>query len=256
MIENPDKVMIAGDWHGSGHWGQAAIHHAHKGGAKAIVHAGDFGFGWVDHATDRYLRFLHQNLEECDLTLYWVDGNHENHDAIQEARQGSREPMVLNTHYPRIIHLPRGYRWEWNGKTWMAVGGAVSVDRLLRTEGKSWWAGEVLSDEDVEFASRPGSVDYIVSHDCPYGVDIPGIGPWDKGGDWPPFILLESEDHRRQLKKVVDAVKPKAIFHGHYHRKYHNLYRGEGFDSLVVGLDCDGSSLEENTLFIDTSNSA
>ena len=29
----------------------------------------------------------------------------------------------------RIWHLPRGHRWRWHGRDWLALGGAVSLDR-------------------------------------------------------------------------------------------------------------------------------
>lgn len=236
------KVLIAGDWHGNAMWGVKVIHHAKRSHCDAIVHAGDFGY-WDDPilgVTRKYMKTLHAALEETGLHLYWVDGNHENFDLIKE----NPYPYA----YPRIHYLPRGYQWEWLGKTWMALGGAVSVDRLHRKEGKSWWPGEVLSDEDVEYASR-SPVDIIISHDCPSGVDIPGITA--KGGHWPDFILQESEDHRRKVQKVVEATKPSYLFHGHYHRSYIGGYQyRDGSHCYIRGLDMDGTTLEGNCAIV------
>lgn len=250
MIEQPSRVMLAGDWHGNDGWARNAIVHAHNEGADVIMHAGDFGF-WSDNQHDnQFLRRTQYWLDAYGVTLYWVDGNHENHDRLAAHVPDDRSPWSLPD-YPNIIHLPRGHRWEWFGKRWMALGGAVSVDRLMRKAGKSWWPGETLTQDDVEFASRPGDVDVIVAHDCPYGVDIPGIGPADKGGDWPHFILLESEDHRRLIRDVVEVVRPTLFVHGHYHRRYQAFYQyGDGSRMLVQGLDCDGSTMDRNTLFI------
>ena len=38
----------------------------------------------------------------------------------------------------RIWHLPRGHRWRWHGRDWLALGGAVSLDRAVRTAGVNW----------------------------------------------------------------------------------------------------------------------
>lgn len=247
------KVLIAGDWHGNAIWGVKVIHHAKRSHCDAIVHAGDFGY-WDDPilgSTRKYLKKLHEALEKTDLHLYWVDGNHECHTHIEDmVRTCGKDAPIPITGSPRIHYLPRGYRWEWLGKTWMALGGAVSVDRLHRKAGKSWWPGEVLSDADVEYASR-NPVDIIISHDCPYGVDIPGIGPATKGGHWPDFILQESEDHRRKVQKVVEATKPTHLFHGHYHRSYIGGYQyRDGSHCHVRGLDMDGSTLEGNCAIV------
>jgi len=125
----------------------------------------------------------------------------------------------------------------------MALGGAASVDRLGRVPGKSWWPEELLSTEDIEYASRPGKVDVIISHDVPTGVDIPGIGPglapnMDSGFAF--ITLLESIEHRRKVRQVVDAVKPSMIIAGHYHIPYTRYLDATHGKVLVHGLNADG----------------
>jgi predicted phosphodiesterase len=247
--------MIAGDWHGNGAWSQKAIWYGHKAGADAVVHVGDFGWwhdGWDTH---KYLRFVQHTLVTTDMILYWVDGNHEDHAKINEWLEAVNNQPWSDKRYPRIIHLPRGFRWQWHGKTWMSVGGAHSVDRLQRTPDKSWWDAEHLTEEQIEFASRPGEVHVLVSHDCPYGVDIPGIHADEKldaeKSFWPSSEIYLANQHRRKLKRIVDAVKPKVLYHGHYHVKYDGVYDFGGVRFPVRGLAEDGSSLDENTMILD-----
>lgn len=137
-----------------------------------------------------------------------------------------------------VAHLPRGLRWTWHGRTWMALGGAHSPDRQMRKEGKSWWPQEHLSDADIEAAIAPGAVDVIVAHDAPDKVDIPGLSPTA----FPVREIAASEEHRRQVGQVVDATTPELFFHGHYHRRY-NARRGR---TLVVGLADDGGPPVDN----------
>ncbi|AID58962.1 metallophosphoesterase [Mycobacterium phage Gaia] len=249
MIE-PNRLMVAGDWHGNLGWARNAVKYADQNGCDVIVHAGDFGV-WNDNQHDNeYLRKLQAELVEYGVTLYWVDGNHDSHERIAAHMPSSHTPWSF-PEYPNIIHLPRGYRWVWFGKTWMALGGAVSVDKMHRAEGKSWWAGETLTLEDVERASR-GKVDVIIAHDCPFGVRIPGVGPASEGGNgWPVWVLQESEEHRRLVRAVVESTRPTLYLHGHYHLRYQAFYQYiDGARCLVQGLDCDGSSMDRNTLFI------
>lgn len=244
--------MLAGDWHGNGQWAQGAIHHARKMGADVIVHAGDFGFWTSCLDTEKYLRFVQRNLVECGITLYWVDGNHEDHERIQEWLDAVENQPWCDKRYPNIIHLPRGFRWQWWGKDWLAMGGAHSVDRHLRTEGESWWPGEHITEEQVENAIAGGKADIMITHDCPDGSEIPGIHADEKidaeKGFWPLDQIKAANAHRKKLARVVNAVQPALLLHGHYHVRY-NRYRAAS-STMVIGLAEDGSSLDANTLFL------
>ncbi|MBB5167134.1 metallophosphoesterase [Mycobacterium sp. AZCC_0083] len=255
-MNEPTKILVAGDWHGNGAWGQKVIHHARKSGADTIIHVGDFGWWSVlDRDTWKYLRFLQENLQECGVTLHWVDGNHENHDDLEEWVDAFDHQPWSAPNYPNIIHMPRGHRWEWWGQTWMSLGGAHSVDRLQRTPGKSWWDGEHISDADVARAIGDGShVDVMVTHDCPYGVAIPGIHADDKldaaRSGWPLSEIEASTVNRKQLQKVVDVVRPAVLFHGHYHNRYNSLYTGPAHVTQIIGMDMDATTLDRNTMLV------
>lgn len=251
-MDEPKRIMFLGDTHGNTVWTCGAIGYAAENGCDTIVQVGDFGHWTPGASTKSFLLHVHKALEEHGITLYWVDGNHEDHADIQERLDG-HEAQPLYGAYPRIVYLPRGFRWEWWGKMWMSLGGAASVDRLTRTPGKSWWPGELLSDEDVEHASRPGKVDVIVSHDCPFGVDIPKIGTGshpNTDSGWPMVTLIESAEHRRKVRQVVEAVKPTLLVHGHFHLRYQSYLDASHGRVLIQGLDCDGSPKECATLFL------
>jgi hypothetical protein len=136
----------------------------------------------------------------------------------------------------------------------MSVGGATSVDRRRRIEGVTWWPGEELTDDDVDRAARVGAVDVIVSHDCPRGVDIPGVGPDTKGGvrgNWPPDLLLAAQRHRDKLAQICRSTRPARLFHGHYHIPYiAALDCGDSEPTSVVGLADDDSTMAEHTLVL------
>lgn len=249
MIE-PERVMLLGDTHGNWAWTVRAVLHAAENGANVIVQLGDLGFWVPGPGRDKFLTELQNALESRDITLYWVDGNHECFEDLNPRIPDDKTPWSP-TDYPRIIHLPRGYRWTWWGQTWMALGGATSIDRLQRIPGRSWWPEEALTDEDVEYASRPGGVDVLVCHDAPYGANVPGVGLGPpRPCDWPLQTQLESYDHRLKVRKVVDAVRPKLVAHGHMHCRYSGILHLDGHDTMVEGLDCDGTPMSRSTLFI------
>ena len=196
------------------------------------------------------------------MHLYWVDGNHEDHarlDAIPLDPATGLRPIS-----DHVVHLPRGYRWtwcDWAGQPhqWMALGGAVSVDRSYRTPLKTWWPQEGLSEDDIAKAIAPGDVDVMVSHDAPTQVSIPGIDGNPQG--WPSDVLSDAERHQGLTREVMAAVHPRHLWHGHYHAHYDDrLFIGTSterpnWDGVcdVHGLDKDESYWLANLALVDAS---
>lgn len=239
-FKDSNRVLIVGDLHGSIHYGRQSFEYAHRNDCDAIIQLGDCGV-WVDcDSTDRYLDAIQCEATEWDIDFYWLRGNHDDPRRID---LGDPTPQYTAGR-DRMIYLPDGYRWSWQNKRFMAVGGAVSVDKRMRTEGRSWWPEEELSDADVEYACRDDGtpVDVVFSHDCPLGVDIPGVGRDLKTGNtngWPYDVLLEAERHRIKMRKIFDSVRPKLFIHGHYHQFYQEIVDGTAF----CGLGCDGDRM-------------
>lgn len=245
---NPANICLAGDWHMNHSWAVEAMKYAkHTYDADVIVHAGDFGYNF----SQKFVQTLHETAIELGMHILFVDGNHENYDYLYNKaldRFGVR-PIT-----DRIIHLPRGFRWNWNNVDYMALGGAVSIDkmyagRFMRVPRVEWWSEEVLTYYDVEYASREGNVDVMITHDCPSGVEIPGITK-DANHGWDLTVVRECEDHRDVLAVVVDEVQPKLLVHGHYHVRYDGIRRGKNGNTIIRGLNCDNSSLFDNVTYL------
>lgn len=236
------KIAFAGDWHANARWGVHAIEYAASSGADIIVHLGDYGYEF----TAQFRSQVERALTEAGLELWFVDGNHE------------RFPKLLN--YPlqpdgrrrvtgQVFHLPRGFRWEWDGVRFLALGGAYSIDRKWRVPHVSWWPEEEITHQQVADCIAGGPADVLVSHDCPTGVDIPGLS--ETAHLWPPLDLIRAENHRLQLRRVTDVVQPRWIWHGHYHRQY-SATADLGYGPVEVrGLDMDGTSLAANVEVVD-----
>ncbi|MBN9620892.1 MAG: metallophosphatase [Actinobacteria bacterium] len=220
------------------------------------MHLGDFGYWVPDPATRKYLFRVEKRLGELDMRLLFVDGNHEDHDRLiavpLDPASGLRP---ISDH---IAHLPRGHRWSWQDKdgrswTWLALGGAISVDRHHSKIRKSWWPAEALTEADVASATNDGVVDVLVSHDAPARVPVPTI---DRKLGWPTDVMVDADSHRQLLLTACERLRPRQLWHGHYHCRYDSqLYLGTvearpDWDGVchVHGLDCDYSSRDANLI--------
>lgn len=163
------RIFVTGDTHGSD---LLAIHafcdnHPELTKKDCIIIAGDFGGIWAEDALDDSLKLF----SDLPLTVLFVDGNHENFDLLNaypvEMWHGGKVHIIK----PDIIHLMRGQVFEIGGRTIFTFGGATSIDKVFRTEGRSWWAQELPTFEELDEGftnlKRYGNkVDYIITHSC------------------------------------------------------------------------------------------
>ena len=229
-MPEPSRVMVVGDVHHKLHFMSYVINSAIKDDVDAIIQVGDLGV-WP-FRDSHFIEGVNDLLSDTNIRFYWLDGNHEDHSCINPG-------MRLGN----LQHLPRGFRWQWWDKTWMSVGGGVSVDKHWRTPGIDWFPEETLSLAEAEYCARPGKVDIILSHDCPDQVDIPGL--FEHAGWYPAEAIAESEEHRGVLGRICDATTPELLIHGHLHIA-HRSFRPRS-STKIIGLDRDGTPLESST---------
>ncbi len=251
------RVLVAGDWHGNQAWALNVIARvpALLAGehVRLILQLGDFGI-WPDVVGQRYLASIDGALGQVGAHLWFIDGNHEDFSELAaidvRAGMATRAGMVAAAGMagdarppgrvmvrPGIFHLPRGHRWQWHGRTWLACGGGVSLDRAARTEGTDWWPQEEITGEQEAAVIAGGHADVLVCHDCPAGVVHKFGRPpsW-----WAAADLARNEAHRRRLQRIVAAVRPSHLIHGHLHRTYQRTCDFGYGQVRVTGLCADG----------------
>lgn len=239
---NPHAVVVAGDWHGSTRWATDMVDMLDEllpdEPRRLVLHAGDFG---VWPGGEDYLRQLTYALEDADAELWFVDGNHEWFPQLRRlsAATGAGGRLTGRDRIPvtdRISWLPRGYRWSWHGRTWLALGGAVSVDRVGHVEGVDWWPDETITEEQAEWVVDGGPADVMLCHDAPASVPLRLRPPprW-----WAAADLARADRHREQLQDVVDAMRPSHLIHGHYHLEHQQTVPMAHGPVEVTGLDRD-----------------
>ena len=133
-----------------------------------LIIAGDFG--GVFHGGEKDNAIL-DYYESCPWTTLFIDGNHENFDLLSKYPVTEWNGGKVHFIRPSVIHLMRGQVYTIEEKTIFTMGGAASIDRNYRIEGKSWWREELPSGEeyfeaDTNLALHNNKVDYVITHCC------------------------------------------------------------------------------------------
>lgn len=134
-----------------------------------VIICGDFGGVWTGTYKDDYWLDW---LEAKNFTTLFVDGNHENFDALADYDECSWNGGKVQYIRPSVIHLMRGYIYDVEGMSVFTMGGARSTDKAFRREGVSWWPQEMPSAEEFtrarqNLALHDNQVDLIITHDAP-----------------------------------------------------------------------------------------
>lgn len=249
-MSDPGLIAVMGDIHGNGRYllpeiGEICTHLPDES-PRIILQAGDFGIRPVREyrltgRTEIHEGFpparLSEILEENNAVMKICEGNHEDHDLLDSLAEGLEHLGEIEI-APRITWLRRGHRWTWHDRTWLACGGAVSVDKLLRKQGVSWFPQEEISDLDEQLICLQGPADVLLSHDAPAEVPLKLFNPPPVA--WVPMIPA-AEAHRERLQRICMAVKPSYIFHGHYHQSQVTTRHAAWGKCRFTSLDMDGT---------------
>src|SRR6266702_4673557 len=216
---SPAFIGVVGDVHANTRWTIRTVEdisaHLHALGEPLphfILQAGDFGF-WSDKSGMNFLQQVNLVLAAKGAVIAAVPGNHENYEAIASWTwfETDTPPGC-----PNIYILPGGRRWTWHDRTWLALGGAVSVDKAVRKPHVDWFPQEMITYREAVEISKDGPADVMLTHDLPQGVPIKLPDP--PPSFWAKEDLERSDRHRELLRSIVDEIKPKYLIHGHYHQ--------------------------------------
>lgn len=194
------RVMLVGDTHGNAGFWKTVFLFAQNENADLIIQLGDFGV-WPGLKGHEYLDRIQAWSEESGIPVWVVPGNHDDWDQIEALKDEWIRPNI------RILGKVNSFYLE--GINVLTVGGAVSIDRMYRKEGLSWWPQETLTNADVDAAVEVGKVDIVLSHDTTNAMPV-----------WDGFVKDDpaSNQNRTGMGVIEDSARPDLWFHGHYHR--------------------------------------
>lgn len=228
------RVMFAGDIHGNLDHAEWLFGHGVENDVDVIIACGDFGF-WPHYGWGKtYLNGIERLARESGIKLYWIDGNHENHDIIDElvAENGSENLIPIGSDW--IQYIPRGCRFTLGSKTIMGYGGAYSWDWKHRELGLSYWKQELINEYKIDEIPEE-KVDILVTHEAPFGKEI-------SYKDEIPISIRQ----RELVLEIQNKVNPDLHVCGHHHTRenwqsgitdVHVLGRDDMADESVLIMD-------------------
>jgi len=201
-------ITFLGDVHGD--WG--SLHRAidQNPDTDVFIQVGDFGIMPKIGSFPKSKGFKKPVL--------FADGNHEDHDLLAKRVAKGNLEFARNCWY-----IPRASRLDFNGFTINCIGGAVSIDKYHRTEGKSWWKEEVPSYDEFDRFANLEACDAIVTHDAPHSIGR---------------LVMSHHSEQDAVSGVLDSIwqmldyQPSYWFFGHHHKPFDKVIKGTRFICL------------------------
>ena len=169
-----------------------------------LIILGDAGFNYYGDKHDDKLK---KKISQLNITLFCLHGNKENRPqnvGTYGIRNFCGGKVYYEPKYPNIYFAIDGEIYAFNGKKYMVVGGAHSVDKMrCLEEGTPFWYDEMPDDsikEKVEcvLQNQGNKIFGMMTHTCPI--------------DYLPSEMFMSTKQNATIKRKPRKAKSKKLF--------------------------------------------
>ena len=197
-----------------------------------LIILGDFGLVWEWQGESNYEKYWLDWLEDKSFTTLFIDGNHENHDRLNEMPVTEWHGGKVHKVRPSVIHLMRGQVFDIDGASVFTFGGARSHDvrdgvlepddprikrwykeygKLFRVNKRTWWERELPTEEEMEEGRKNldkvgWKVDFVMTH-CTSSSTTALLG----------LGALEQDILTKYLQEIREKLDYRYWFFGHHH---------------------------------------
>lgn len=211
-----NRVFITGDTHGKFDKIHSLCEKLETTKDDVIIILGDAGINYSGK-TDQYLKSA---LQKMPITFFCIHGNHEKRPESIDSYNISEfcgGKVYIEDSYPNLIFAKDGEIYDFNGKKYIVIGGAYSVDKFYRLmRGWNWFADEQPSEKtkkliEEKLQSLDWSIHGVLSHTCPRKYEPIEV--------FLPMIDQSSVDKSTEdwLDQIEDKLTYNKWYCGHYH---------------------------------------
>lgn len=204
-----DMFYITGDTHGQ--FGRIGSFCHRFGTSKddVMIILGDAGINFSGGIHDRMKK---EFLEFLPITIFAIHGNHEQRPQTIESYQEKMwhgGVVYYEEEYPSLLFAKDGEVFELDGKQAIVMGGAYSIDKMVRLMyGYGWWPDEQPSDEvkkcvESRLDKLGWKVDVVLSHTTPLKYE-------------PVEVFLSGVDQSKvdkSTEKWLDKIEDRLVHH-------------------------------------------
>jgi len=180
-----------------------------------IFCVGDGGEGFISKEKQlRQFELLNNRFKKYNIEYLSIRGNHSDPSYFRGEDRVSLSNFELIEDYTIA---------EYGDKKIQFIGGATSIDRTARSEGISYWEGEVLNFE----RDKCQEVDILVTHTAPswcfpqqFNEMVYGWAREDA------FLIEDLTDERAIMDEICKLCKPRLHLYGHFHSSWTERVNG------------------------------
>ena len=201
---------------------------------------GDIGLGFNSiEKESKALDNCNNIAKKHNYHLILVRGNHDNPNLYVNTSPLNKSNITVIEDYTLVNTFDKNV---------LCIGGAISIDRSRRTEGKSYWKNETVKpiDEflsiDIQYADF--NIDIICAHSSPTYIKPINTSVIDQGkivqdwSIWDSKLKQDNWNDRHTLNDIYEFIsKYHKISHwiyGHFHDSFYSVKNNTEF----IGLDC------------------
>ena len=182
---------------------------------SVIILLGDVGANYYGDEKDHHTK---TELSQVNATVLCIHGNHE---MRPWEVKGYRKTMwnggmvYVQDEFPNLLFAIDGEIYEIEGKRYIVIGGAYSIDKSWRNlHNYGWWESEQPNAEIKAFVEKQlkkNEIDIILSHTCPR--------KYEPIEAFLPIIDQTTVDTSTEdwLDVIEETVDYKAWYCGHWH---------------------------------------
>lgn len=230
----PIKFFITGDKHRDFSRVKQFCYDMQTRKKDVMIVLGDSGFNYYSDERDDALKSEMSNVR---ITLFCLHGNKENRPeniSTYGVKSFCGGKVYYEPKYPNILFAIDGEIYTFDGKKYMVVGGAHSVDKLkCLQENRPYWFDEMPSKEtkkkvEERLADEDNKIFGMLTHTCPFcclptemfvstnqnATSSQKLSKKEKQNMFKPDIDRSTEKWLDRLETVIDY---DVWFCGHYH---------------------------------------